>query len=99
MVDGNIILSVAKAMELLQALSRAEKPLTLAELTECSGYPKSTVFGLLTTMRAYDVITQTPEFFQLFMYVRIVVIRNNNLIFCHWLSLDFPATSMSSESA
>ena len=48
-------------MELLQALSRAEKPLTLAELTECSGYPKSTVFGLLTTMRAYDVITQTPE--------------------------------------
>ena len=61
MVDGNIILSVAKAMELLQALSRAEKPLTLAELTECSGYPKSTVFGLLTTMRAYDVITQTPE--------------------------------------
>ena len=61
MVDGNIILSVAKAMELLQALSRAEKPLTLTELTECSGYPKSTVFGLLTTMRAYDVITQTPE--------------------------------------
>ena len=52
MVDGNIILSVAKAMELLQALSRAEKPLTLAELTEYSGYPKSTVFGLLTTMRA-----------------------------------------------
>ena len=46
MVDGNIILSVAKAMELLQALSRAEKPLTLMELTECSGYPKSTVFGL-----------------------------------------------------
>ena len=61
MVDGNIILSVAKAMELLQALSRAEKPLTLAELTECSGYPKSTVVGLLPTMRAYDVITQTPE--------------------------------------
>lgn len=61
MVDGNIILSVAKAMELLQALSQAEKPLTLTELTECSGYPKSTVFGLLTTMRAYDVITQTPE--------------------------------------
>lgn len=40
MVDGNIILSVAKAMELLQALSRAEKPLTLAELTECSGSPQ-----------------------------------------------------------
>ena len=61
MVDGNIILSVAKAMELLQVLSQAGRPLSLAELTERCGYPKSTVFGLLTTMRAYDVITQTPE--------------------------------------
>ena len=61
MVDGNIILSVAKAMELLQALSQAGRPLSLTELTERCGYPKSTVFGLLTTMRAYDVITQTPD--------------------------------------
>lgn len=60
MVDGNIILSVAKAMELLQVLSQAGRPLSLAELTERCGYPKSTVFGLLTTMRAYDIITQTP---------------------------------------
>ncbi len=29
MVDGNIILSVAKAMELLQLLSRSKKPLSL----------------------------------------------------------------------
>ena len=53
----------------------------------------------LCAVNNFHVITQTPEFFQLFMYVRIVVIRNNNLIFCHWLSLDFPATSMISESA
>lgn len=61
MVDGNIILSVAKAMELLQILSQAGKPLLLRELTALCGYPKSTVFGLLTTMRAYDVVTQTPD--------------------------------------
>ena len=61
MVDGNIILSVAKAMEILQILSRAEKPLLLKELSEQSGYPKSTVFGLLTTMRTYDVVTQMPD--------------------------------------
>lgn len=61
MVDGSIILSVAKAMELLQSLSQAGRPLSLTELTERCGYPKSTVFGLLTTMRAYDVITQTPD--------------------------------------
>lgn len=61
MVDGNIILSVAKAMELLQILAQAGKPLLLKELCHLCGYPKSTVFGLLTTMRAYDVVTQTPE--------------------------------------
>ena len=61
MVDGNIILSVAKAMELLQTLSQAGKPLSLKEISEQCGYPKSTVFGLLTTMRTYDVITQDAE--------------------------------------
>ena len=61
MVDGNIILSVAKAMELLQILSQAGKPLLLKELTALCGYPNSTVFGLLTTMRACDVVTQTPD--------------------------------------
>ena len=61
MVDGNIILSVAKAMELLQLLSRSKKPLSLKELSAQCGYPKSTVFGLLTTMRTYDVVTQTPD--------------------------------------
>ena len=38
MVDGNIILSVAKAMELLQILSQAGKPLLLKELTALCGY-------------------------------------------------------------
>ena len=61
MVDGNIILSVSKAMELLQILSRAGKPLLLKEVSALCGYPKSTVFGLLTTMRMYDVVTQTPD--------------------------------------
>lgn len=61
MVDGNMILSVAKAMELLQILSQAGKPMPLKELSEACGYPKSTVFGLLTTMRTYDMVTQTPD--------------------------------------
>ena len=61
MMDGNIILSVAKAMEVLQILSQAESPLSLKELATRCGYPKSTVFGLLTTMRTYDVAAQTPD--------------------------------------
>ena len=48
-------------MELLQILSQVGHPMSLKELSERCGYPKSTVFGLLTTMRTYDVITQTEE--------------------------------------
>lgn len=48
-------------MELLQLLSRSKKPLSLKDLSAQCGYPKSTVFGLLTTMRTYDVVTQTPD--------------------------------------
>ena len=61
MVDGNMIPSVAKAMELLQSMSQAGKPLLLKELSSLCGYPKSTVFGLLTTMRSYDIVTQTED--------------------------------------
>ena len=61
MQDGNIILSVSKAMEFLQLLSQAGRPMSLTELSARSGYPKSTTFGLLTTMRAHDVVTQTPD--------------------------------------
>ena len=38
MEDGNIILSVAKAMKLLQMLSQAGKPLLLKELTDLCGF-------------------------------------------------------------
>ena len=37
MLDGNIILSVAKAMELLQLLNQAAKPMPLTELVQKSG--------------------------------------------------------------
>ena len=61
MPDGNTIQSVAKAMELLQLLSAGGRPMTLKEITMQAAMPKSTVFGLLTTMREYDVIEQTPD--------------------------------------
>lgn len=61
MPDGNTIQSVAKAMELLQLLSQGGRPMTLKEIASQSAMPKSTVFGLLTTMREYDIISQTPD--------------------------------------
>ena len=61
MTDGNTIRSVAKAMELLQLLSDAGEAMSLTAISERAGLPKSTVFGLLTTMRDYDVITQHAD--------------------------------------
>ena len=61
MTDGNTIRSVAKAMELLQLLSDAGEAMTLTAISERAGLPKSTVFGLLTTMRDYDIITQHAD--------------------------------------
>lgn len=76
-MDGNTILSVAKAMELLQLLSESGKPQSLKELSDHTGYPKSTVFGLVTTMREYGVIRQASSGkytlgFRLFEYGRQV---------------------------
>ena len=61
MTDGHIIRSVAKAIELLQLLSDSGQPLPLTEIAQRSGLPKSTVFGLLTTMRDYDVVAQGKD--------------------------------------
>lgn len=61
MPNGNTILSVAKAMQLLQLLSVSGRPLTLKEIAEQAELPKSTAFGLLTTMREYDVISQGTD--------------------------------------
>lgn len=61
MPNGNTIMSVAKAMQLLQLLSVSGRPLSLKEIAEQAELPKSTAFGLLTTMREYDVISQGTD--------------------------------------
>ncbi len=61
MQEGKIIQSVAKAMKLLDILAETPAPLTLAELSTKTGWPKSTVHGLLSTMRESSVIAQDDE--------------------------------------
>lgn len=61
MTDGNIIQSVAKAMQLLEVLSQARRSMSLTELSRMTGWPRSTVFGLLTTMRQAGVISQRED--------------------------------------
>lgn len=52
------IKSVEKAMHLLDTLAAARTPLSLQELSMRCGYPKSTVYGLLSTLRQFHVIEQ-----------------------------------------
>lgn len=61
MQDGKIIQSVAKAMKLLDLLAEAPSAMTLAEISLRTGWPKSTVHGLLATIRENSVIAQDEE--------------------------------------
>lgn len=61
MQEGKIIQSVAKAMQLLDLLAAANEPMSLAEISQRTGCPKSTVHGLLSTMRDYSVIAQDEQ--------------------------------------
>lgn len=53
--------SVAKAMELLEALLRRREPMSLRELSAAAGYPKSTVHALLSTLREHGMVAQESD--------------------------------------
>lgn len=59
--ESKLVLSVVKAFRLLGILSEAKAPLSLAELSERSGWPKSTVYGLLSSMRESSAVEQQPD--------------------------------------
>lgn len=61
MQEGKIIQSVAKAMRLLDLLAASERPMTLAEISAQTGWPKSTVHGLLSTMREFSTVAQDSD--------------------------------------
>lgn len=53
--------SVAKAMELLEALLRRRAPMSLQELSTAVGYPKSTIHALLSTLREHGMVSQGAD--------------------------------------
>ncbi len=61
MQEGKIIQSVAKAMKLLDILAASASPLSLADISTMTGWPKSTIHGLLSTMRETSVVAQDAE--------------------------------------
>lgn len=59
--EGKTIHSVEKAIHLLDLLRAQGEPLTLTELYRQTGWPKSTIHGLLSTMRASGLIEQRED--------------------------------------
>ncbi len=56
---GNAVQSVGKAMELLDCLAAARRPLSLQEISLSTGWAKSTIHGLLAAMREYGIVDQS----------------------------------------
>lgn len=51
--------SVARALTLIEILAQEKRDMSLTELSKKSGWPKSTVHGLITTLRDYHMVEQT----------------------------------------
>ena len=60
-MENKIIYSVDKSMKLIEILLKARRPLTLKEISDTSGLPKSTAHGLLYTMTQHEIIRQNPD--------------------------------------
>lgn len=58
---GGKIKSVDKAMELIELLLQQRRAMTLQEIADASGYPKSTVHGLLFTLCAHRMVQQGED--------------------------------------
>ncbi len=52
--------SVEKSLRLVDVLAEAKQPLTLQELTQITGFAKSTIHRLLSTLRTHDIVEQSP---------------------------------------
>lgn len=60
-LESKTIHSVAKAIHLLDLLTAGGAPMSLTELYQKTGWPKSTIHGLLSTMRESGLIEQNAS--------------------------------------
>ena len=59
--ENGPVQSAAKALRLLGLLMEVHQPLTLAALSKQTGWPKSTIHGLLSAMRESAVVDQQSD--------------------------------------
>ena len=60
-INRSHVQSVARAIKLLEVLADSNSELSLTELAEKLGWPKSTVHGILTTLRDYRFVDQSAQ--------------------------------------
>lgn len=53
--------SVGRALELVDLLAEESHEMTLTEISKAAGWPKSTVHGLLATLREYQIVDQNEN--------------------------------------
>lgn len=58
---SNHVKSVARAMLLVEAMARLGKEVSITELSRNVGWPKSTVHGILSTLRDFRYVEQSAE--------------------------------------
>lgn len=61
MAEGKTVQSVAKAMKLLELLNETGSAMSLSEISQQTGWPKSTIHGILSTMREDSLVAQDKE--------------------------------------
>lgn len=54
--ENKLVQSVTKALRLLDLMMEARQPLSITALSEMTGWPKSTVHGLISTLRESSVV-------------------------------------------
>ena len=59
--DDNPVRSIQKAAAILDIIAEEKRPMSLTELAEATGWAKSTVYGLLCSMRSVGFVEQSAE--------------------------------------
>ena len=58
--EAGHVQSVERALQLMELLARENREMSLTEISKAMNRPKSTVYGLLATLRGYRYIDQSP---------------------------------------
>lgn len=74
--SGSHVQSVERALRLVDLLAGENREMSLTEIAKAMGWPKSTVHGLLATLRDYQFIDQSPTTGRYHLGIRLFELGN-----------------------